>query len=105
MVHIEFTLTYLQIYLIAINLLSFIVYSYDKSVAIQTTKNISRVSENKLLLSSFIGGSIGSLISMFLFRHKIKKSSFIIKFSIMFLVQIALVYLYIRGVFSFDRLL
>ncbi len=98
MIHIDFTLTYLQAYLVAINSISFILYAYDKLLALSNSKNISRVSENRLLLSTLIGGSIGSLLSMIIFRHKIKKASFMIKFSIVVIVQITIVFLYIKGI-------
>jgi len=79
------------------SLVSFLLYTFDKLQAIRTAKNISRVSEVKLLLSTLIGGTVGSIIAMLLFRHKIKKISFIIKFSIVIIVQAILVYLIVRG--------
>ena len=94
MIHIDFTLSYLQLYLIIINIFAFIFYGYDKAQAIKTSQNISRVSENKLLLSSFVGGSIGSLFAMFLFRHKIKKPSFMIKYLLVVIVQIIVAFVY-----------
>ena len=72
MIHINFTLSYLETYLILMSVVAFTLYVYDKA---QALKNKRRVSENKLLFFSFIGGTIGSLISMLLFRHKIKKPS------------------------------
>ena len=92
MVHIDFTLNYFQIYLIIINIFAFMLYGYDKALALKTHKVISRISENKLLLSSLLGGTVGSLTAMFLFRHKVKKNSFIIKFFIVLIVQIAVVF-------------
>jgi len=98
MLHFEFNISYFEIYLIFISILSFIIYGYDKALAIRSAKNISRVSENKLLLTSFIGGTIGSLLAMFIFRHKIKKPSFIIKFSLVTILQILFIYLYINKI-------
>ena len=60
-------------YLIIINLISFILYGIDKYKAI---KNKYRISEYSLLVFSFFGGSIGSLIGMKVFHHKTKKLSF-----------------------------
>lgn len=53
-----------------------------------------RISEWNLLLVSIFGGSIGSLIGMYKFRHKTKKKKFIygIPF-ILFLQVIFLLYL------------
>lgn len=67
-------------------------YSYDKLIAISESKTIYRVSEIKLLLSSILGGTIGSIIAMTIFRHKIKKVSFMIKFALVVALQIAVTY-------------
>lgn len=94
MFHIDFMLSYLQIYLISINIVAFIIYGYDKLKSI--INNSSRVPENRLLFVTFLGGIAGSLFAMFLFRHKIKKPSFIIKYSIVVIVQVAILFLYLK---------
>ncbi len=91
MVHIDFTLTYIELYFIVINIFSFTLYSFDKLQAIREDKNISRVPELRLLLSTLIGGTIGSMSAMLFFRHKIKKFSFLWKFVIVILLQIVLI--------------
>ena len=91
MIHFSFALTYFQIYLITVSLFSFWLYSYDKYVALNINKNTSRVSEYKLLLSSLVGGSVGSLIAMFILRHKVKKASFLIKYAIVLILQLVLI--------------
>jgi len=96
MIHIAFSLSYLEVYLLSVNILSFLFYGYDKSLSLKNTKNISRVSEKKLLFSTFIGGTIGSLFAMLLFRHKIKKSSFLIKFFLVTILQVILIFLYLK---------
>ena len=63
-------------YFIFINLLAFAIYSFDKYRAI---KGSSRVSERELHTFSMIGGFLGATLSMTLFKHKIAKSSFLIK--------------------------
>lgn len=105
MLHINFTLTYFELYLFLVSTFSFTLYAYDKLQALKNTQNISRVSEKKLLLSSFIGGTFGSLISMFIFRHKIKKPSFIIKFSTVAILQLLLIYLYVYQGFYISQTL
>lgn len=62
-------------YYLIINISTFIIYGIDKYLAI---KNLYRISEKILLLLSILGGSIGALISMYLFHHKTKKARFII---------------------------
>ncbi len=96
MIHISFTLSYFELYLIIINLMALILYGYDKLQAIRSSKNISRVSENKLLLITLLGGTIGALLSMLIFRHKIKKPSFMIKFSIVVILQAIGIFIYIN---------
>ena len=64
-------------YLLAINLFSFIVYTYDKKQAINRKY---RVSEKYLLIIVVLGGMFGAILSMIINRHKIKKTSFMIKY-------------------------
>jgi uncharacterized membrane protein YsdA (DUF1294 family) len=80
----------LLLYFFIVNIIEFILAGYDKYLAV---KHKRRISENTLFTIAFFGGSIGLLLAMFLFRHKTSKSSFIIKFGIIILVQIVLVYL------------
>lgn len=91
---VEFSLSYLEIYLIVINIFSFFYYGYDKRVATKNNPNSTRVPEKNLLLVSFIGGTIGAVISMISFRHKIKKISFVLKFVFVSIVQVLLGYFY-----------
>jgi uncharacterized membrane protein YsdA (DUF1294 family) len=86
MININFSLTYIEVYLIFVNISAFIVFGYDKLQALNN-KNISRVSEIKLLLLILLGGIIGGLIAMLFFRHKMKKLSFTIKVIIVILIQ------------------
>ncbi len=64
----------LFIYIVSINILTFIIYAYDKLVSIYNKRRISIVT---LLFLSFIGGSVGALLSMYLFRHKTSKDYFV----------------------------
>ena len=79
-------------YIVIINILTFIIYGLDKLFAI---KNLSRVSENTLLLLSFAGGSFGAYIGMKFFHHKTNKKKFTILVPLMIIIHIALfLYLY-----------
>ena len=62
-------------YMIIINIISFIIYAIDKRLAI---KKKTRVPEAILLFLSIIGGSLGSLIAMYLVHHKTKKWYFVL---------------------------
>ena len=91
MIHIDFTLRYIELYLIIINFFAFALYSFDKLQAIRLDKNISRVPELRLLFFTFIGGTVGSILAMIFFRHKIKKFSFLWKFIVVIILQIILI--------------
>lgn len=74
-----------------VNVLSFCVYAWDKRRAIFHEK---RIPEIVLLLLAFIGGSVGSLSAMLLFRHKIKNPKFYITVPILLILQL-LIYGYL----------
>ena len=68
-----------MIYLVIINVISFIIYGIDKYKA---KKNTYRISEKSLFMLSIMGGMIGSLLGMRFFHHKTRKISFYIDSSI-----------------------
>ncbi|MBF4492442.1 DUF1294 domain-containing protein [Flavobacterium sp. JLP] len=80
----------LLFYFLFINIILFVLAGYDKY---QARKNKRRIPENTLFFLEAIGGTIGLLTAMFLFRHKTSKTSFIIKFIIILLIQAVLIYL------------
>ncbi|WP_265428512.1 DUF1294 domain-containing protein [Chryseobacterium sp. YIM B08800] len=77
--------------LILISLLTFFVFFADKRKAI---KHQRRISENTLLILSFFGGSLGGIIGMLVFRHKISKKTFLIKFFGVLLFQVVLLIIF-----------
>lgn len=66
---------------------------YDKFLA---RKQKRRIPENTLFFLAFIGGTIGLLTAMLIFRHKTAKTSFIVKFAGIILIQIVVIYLKIN---------
>ncbi len=66
-------MSYLLIYLLLINTITFLVYGYDKHAA---RKKKWRVRESTLHMLALIGGSPGALVAQQLFRHKTVKRSF-----------------------------
>lgn len=60
-------------YLLAVNLLTFATYGIDKYKARHARW---RVREASLLLLAALGGSIGALLGMHLFRHKTQHKKF-----------------------------
>ncbi|MDY4507420.1 MAG: DUF1294 domain-containing protein [Candidatus Faecousia sp.] len=63
----------LSFYLLIINALGFLLMLVDKWKA---RKNRWRVRESTLLLIAALGGSVGSLAGMYLFRHKTRHLKF-----------------------------
>lgn len=84
---------YFLIYLIIINLVSFILYGLDKRFS---KLKKWRISERGLFLLSLFGGGVGSLIGMILFRHKTKKIKFYIWNIIMIGIWFYLCYKYLE---------
>lgn len=78
-------------WLTAINLVTFLVYAYDKA---QASRNGWRVSERELLILALIGGSVGALSGMYIFRHKTAKKSFQVRLVLILLFQAVLISAY-----------
>ncbi len=78
-------------WLIAINLVTFVAFGYDKAIA---PKGAMRVPEAILLALTLLGGSVGAVLARPLFRHKTLKMSFRLIFWPCVFVSIALVTLY-----------
>ncbi len=76
------------IYLLIVNVISFIAIGIDKNRA---RNKKWRIPEKQLWLLALIGGSIGSIIGMRSFRHKTKHRSFLIGMPTVLLFQIAII--------------
>lgn len=74
-------------YWMIISIISFSLFAIDKKFAQQ---NKWRISENALLASAIVGGSVGALLGMFTFHHKTKKMKFMIGIPIILVIQIIL---------------
>lgn len=75
------------IYLIMINIVTFVVFGIDKYKA---KHHKWRVSEKMLFALSIIGGTIGALSAMLVFHHKINKSLFKYGIPLILLFQVIL---------------
>ena len=80
-------ITYLLWYLAAVNLVTFTVYGVDKAKA---RHGAWRVPEKTLFLLPLLGGSVGALLGMLVFRHKTKHWYFVWGIPLILLAQIAL---------------
>lgn len=76
------------IYLLILNLLGFLFMFIDKKRA---KKNEWRISESTLFGVALLGGSVGAIIGIYLFRHKTKKMQFIIGMPTILILQIILI--------------
>ena len=82
------------IYFALINVLGFFAMGIDKWKA---KKGRWRIPENTLFMFTILGGGIGTISGMYLFRHKTKKKYFTLGMpSILILEIILIVYLYFR---------
>ncbi len=77
------------IYLVLVNLVSFCLFYTDKQKAIHQRW---RISEKTLFLSAILGGSIGALLGMYLFRHKTRHLSFVIGIPLILAAQILILF-------------
>ena len=74
-------------YLLLINFVAFYLYWEDKRRA---KKDKWRIKESTLLLVGLAGGSLGSLVSMHVFRHKTQHWKFKILVPVFFVLHAAL---------------
>lgn len=81
---------YILLYLILINLLSFFAMFSDKRRAIGGQW---RISERFLFLLAILGGSIGAILGMYLFRHKTRHWRFVWGMPAVFMLQVVLIIL------------
>ena len=75
-------------YLAVINFITWIAYGLDKGRA---KSGKWRIPERTLLLLALIGGSLGSLAGMILFRHKTRTPKFFVSVPVMFVVHCVIV--------------
>ena len=75
----------LLLYLLIINAAGFILMLVDKFKA---KKNLWRIPEKTLFLVAALGGSIGSLLGMYTFRHKTQHLSFTLGMPLILAVQV-----------------
>lgn len=80
--------TALLIWVLAWTLIAFVLMGADKWKA---RHDNWRIPEKALFLSAILGGSVGALAGMYLFRHKTKHLSFTIGMPVILALQIALV--------------
>lgn len=77
---------YLLIYLLIINALGFGLMHWDK---VRARKNRWRIPERTLMAVAALGGSLGSLLGMYAFRHKTRHRKFTLGIPAILMAQVA----------------
>ncbi len=72
-------------YIVLINIGNFVLFAIDKHLAI---KNRERIPESTLILLSAMGGALGGLCSMYIFKHKTKHAKFYILLPLFLILHI-----------------
>lgn len=80
-----FSIQNIIIYLVVINLIAFLSMFIDKKKA---KWGRWRIPENTLFLYAILGGTIGSIVGMYTFRHKTKKPKFYVGMPALLVLQI-----------------
>ena len=75
-------------YLAVINFTTWVAYGLDKGRA---KSGKWRIPERTLLLLALVGGSLGALAGMIMFRHKTRKPKFYISVPVMFVAHCVIV--------------
>ncbi len=78
-------MNFLFFYLIAVNVFTFSLMGVDKNLA---RNRQWRISERTLFLVSFLGGSVGTWLGMYLFHHKTRKKKFVIGIPVILGLQV-----------------
>lgn len=85
-------------YLVLINLTAFCLMGIDKRKAV---KGAFRIPEATLFTVALIGGSIGSIIGMYTFRHKTRHFTFVYGMPAILILQIVLIILLMNAPVEF----
>ena len=94
MLNIEeiFTVKNIVIYLISINIVTFLAMFIDKKRA---EKGEWRIKESTLFMLVLLGGGIGGIAGMYTFRHKTQKMQFVIGFPAILIIEIICIIIFL----------
>lgn len=87
---------YFAIYLLIVNAIGFLLMLIDKRKAIRRRW---RIREKTLFLTAAIGGSIGSIMGMYTFRHKTKHLQFTLGMPAILIVQLILAFVFFTRIY------
>ena len=81
-------IVFVGIYLVIVNIIGFSIMGIDKSRA---RKRAWRIPESHLFIIALIGGSIGTIVGMYFFRHKTRHWYFVFGMPIILAIQVIFV--------------
>lgn len=87
-----FSINNILIYIVLINLIGFLTMFFDKKKA---EKGKWRTPENTIFFITLLGGGIGTISGMYVFRHKTKKLKFTLGLPSILIAEIILYILYL----------
>ena len=82
-------LHFLTTYLVLVNAIAFLLMRIDK---LKAKKGAWRIPESTLMGAAILGGSIGAIAGMYLFRHKTRHVKFFLGLPLVLIIQLVLVY-------------
>lgn len=83
-----FSIQNILIYLLVINLIGFLIMYIDKE---KSKKGKWRIKEQTIFIVTLLGGGVGTILGMYLFRHKTKKMRFTIGLPTILITEIVLI--------------
>ena len=91
-IFLNITLKQIVIYLFIINIFGFFIMGWDKLMA---KTGFWRTPEKTLFTITFLGGGIGTIAGMYVFRHKTRKLRFTIGFPVILFSEIVVAIYYL----------
>lgn len=88
-------INYFLSYIILINVIAYFIIYIDKQKAINKKW---RISEKSIFILAILGGSVGAYISMFVFRHKIKKWYFALGIPCIIALQVYIFLILVKSI-------
>lgn len=85
----------LTTYLVLVNAFAFLLMLTDK---LKAKKGAWRIPEATLIGIAVLGGSIGAICGMYLFRHKTRHIKFCVGLPLILAAQLAAIYLIMRAI-------
>lgn len=84
----------IAVFIIAINILGFILAGIDKYKA---KRKLWRIPEKTLFLTAVLGATLGLYFGFIIFRHKTKRLKFMLGIPLIFIAQVIVLLLIIRA--------